>query len=341
MKINYIKICSDLTNDLSLKGKEIISKRFGLENTEKETLESIGKDYEITRERVRQIQEDAISKIKPKTKKIEKVFDYFVNKINSYGGLRKEDLLLDDLGNNKYQNHALFLLTLGDPFVRFLNTDEHHSFWTTDPNLLSFTKKTIGSFHKLLKDKKEPISLREISFDQVFGENINDIKTNFLSWQAAQSYLEISKKIQKNKEGLFGLNHWPEINPKGIKDKAYLIIKKENKPLHFNEVAFLINKEYPCNPQSVHNELIKDKRFVLVGRGTYALKEWGYKEGIVKDIIIDLLKNKKALLTKEEIVEEVLKQRLVKPNTVLLSLSDKKHFSKNLEGKYTFKRGKA
>ena len=148
------------------------------------------------------------------------------------------------------------------------------------------------------------------------------------------SFLEISKRIQKNSEGLLGLLDWPEIHPRGIKDKAYLVFQKEKKPLHFTQVANFIERALP---QTVHNELIKDSRFVLVGRGIYALEEWGYEDGFVKDIISKTLKEAGKPLSKEEILEKVLKQRLVKENTVLLNLSNKKYFSKISEGLYTIR----
>ncbi len=146
--------------------------------------------------------------------------------------------------------------------------------------------------------------------------------------------MEVSKKIQKNKEDLFGLKDWPEINPKGIKDRAYLVFKKIEKPLHFAEVANLIEGS---QIQTVHNELIRDSRFVLVGRGIYALTEWGYYSGQVKDVISKVLKETGKPLTKEEVLERVLKQRLVKENTILLNLSNKNYFLRDPQGRYMVK----
>jgi DNA-directed RNA polymerase delta subunit len=154
--------------------------------------------------------------------------------------------------------------------------------------------------------------------------------------------LEISKKILKNTDNQFGLKEWPEINPRGIKDKAYFIFKKEKKPLHFSEVVSLINRmsfvsNKKTNLKTVHNELIKDPRFVLIGRGVYALREWGYEPGFVKDVIVKILQEEKRPLSKEEIVKKVLERRLVKENTILLHLRDKNLFLKDSTGKYSAK----
>jgi len=119
---------------------------------------------------------------------------------------------------------------------------------------------------------------------------------------------------------LYGLREWPEVSPKGIKDKIYLLFKRTRKPLHFTEVA---NKIEGSLVQTVHNELIRDSRFVLIGRGIYALREWGYVEGDVKDVILNIFATENKPLTKEEILERVKKQRFIKENTVLMNLGNK------------------
>lgn len=330
---NYSQICSDLLGDLPQRTKDVILRRFGLETDKRETLETIGKSYGITRERVRQIQENGLLKVRPKfEKKNQKIFQHFTDQFKITGDLRKEDILLNFLGGQKFQNHIFFLLTLGDPFFRFPETEDYYSLWTINPRSLTLAQKVIHSFYQKLSQTNQLL-------------NLKDYKTSFsdLASQSLLSYLEISKQIQQNPEGLFGLKNWPEINPRGVKDKAYLVLKREARPLHFTEIAQLIGEpnlgwEFsPPNPQSVHNELIRDSRFVLVGRGLYALKEWGYIPGIVKDIILEILKETKRPLSKKEIVEKVLKQRLVKENTILLNLSNKKYFLRTPEGKYTLR----
>lgn len=334
MDFNYQKICSNLLKDLSPRVKEVILRRFGLETGERETLETIGKDFGVTRERVRQIEESGLGRIrtllsaktlippelKLEIKNYQKTFQYFSEYLKKHGGLKKESILLDDLGDKKYQNQVYFLLSLDDNLVRFSENDDFYSLWTIDRNSLNLAKKVIDSVYKKLREIGRPLFFKELKSPQPFDEI------------TLASYLEISKKIQKNSEGLFGLKDWPEINPRGIKDKAYLILKKVGKPLHFTEVTNLIEGALT---QTVHNELIRDPRFVLVGRGIYALSEWGYFPGQVKDVISKILKESKKPLTKDEILGQVLQQRLVKENTILLNLSNKNYFYRDSQGKYT------
>ena len=125
------------------------------------------------------------------------------------------------------------------------------------------------------------------------------------------------------------------INAKGIRDYAYLSIRQHGSPLHFSEVAKSIEKNFSrkAHIATCHNELIKDPRFVLVGRGLYALTEWGYVGGVVRDVIKNILE-KEGALTREEIIEKVLKERYIKENTVVVNLQDAKYFKKDSKGRY-------
>ena len=67
------------------------------------------------------------------------------------------------------------------------------------------------------------------------------------------------------------------------------------------------------------------------------MSEWGYYPGQVKDVILNILKEAKRPLAKNEVLKEVLRQRIVKENTILLNLNNKNHFLKNSKGKYTIK----
>ena len=136
--------------------------------------------------------------------------------------------------------------------------------------------------------------------------------------------LDIAKEIDKNNFNEVGLIHWPEITPQGVRDRAYLVLKKTGEPLHFTKIADSINKmglsDRQAYSQTVHNEVIKDPKFILVGRGTYALAEWGYEAGTVGDVIESILKKSKRPMSKKEILDEVLSKRKVKPTTVVLNL---------------------
>ncbi len=317
---DYKNICFDLLTRLTGKQKEIIVRRFGLKKANKETLEVIGQDFGVCRERVRQIQTVATNKVKSRIQKYDKVFQFIFSHLKSSGGLKREDILLDELGGSDNKNEISFLLFLKEPFKRTNENHDFYSCWTIGEKYFQLAKKSVDSLYIQLEKTKKPLSIKKL-------------KTS-LKGKALLSVLEVSKRIQQNEEGFYGLSVWPEINPRGIKDKAYLVLKKNKKPLHFRKVTELIDNSHL---QTVHNELIKDQRFVLVGRGIYALSEWGYYPGQVKDVISSILKQAQKPLTKEELLKEVLKQRMVKENTILLNLNNKKNFLKDAEGRYTIK----
>jgi len=315
---NYKRICSELISDFGERGKEIIERRFGLGGRKRETLQSIGDSFGITRERVRQIEENNLKKIKPKLEKYQKLFNNFLDYFKRVGEVIKEETLLEELGGEE-KNELLFLLSLDERFLRFDQNKDLHSLWTTNLDALKKAKDLIVSLCKKFEKEKRLMTLKEIASEF-------EIEEGFL-----EKILEISKRIGKNKDGFYGLKEWPEINPRRLKDKIYLIFKEFQKPLHFEEIGRMIEG---ANLRSVHNELIRDRRFVLIGRGIYALREWGYFPGEVKDIIFKFLKEE-GPLTKEEILERIKKQRMVKENTVLINLA--KYFERDEKGRYRIK----
>ncbi len=160
---------------------------------------------------------------------------------------------------------------------------------------------------------------------------INQNKTVYSIFQAA-------KKIGQNKFGHWGSDESREINPKTINDKIYLILKNTGEPMHFAEIADKINQisfdKKKANAATVHNELILDDKYILVGRGLYGLKEWGYQKGTVADVIKKIISQAGRPLSREEIIDGVLKQRMVKKATINLALMNRDKFAVAPDGKY-------
>ncbi len=343
-KVNYSQIYAKFTKGLSPKTKDIFDRRFGVTTSNKsklgkgqtvkiETLESIGQSLGITRERVRQIEEAGFNHIRKNHKEsLENIFTQLSGYFSNQGGFKKEEAIFEDLGGEKVKPYVLFLLTLGNDFSRVCEKKDNYYFWATTQNPEKQVKETLNTLVAGIEKNGNLLTQKELFANFASTPNLHE--------EALNSYLEISKKIQQNKEGKFGLIDWPEIRPKGVKDKAFLVFKKHQKPLHFREITKLIDtlennsSDRKTHAQTVHNELIKDPRFVLVGRGMYALGEWGYVPGTIKDIITKVISEKQQPLHQEEIVKQVLAQRMVARNTVMINLNNKKYFSKDSEGKY-------
>lgn len=348
MNNDFKKFSSRLLEGLPLRNKEVVLRRFGLTESQKmETLEAIGKDYKITRERVRQIENDSLKKLKEKIKnpKIEPDFkeleSYISATLKRYGGVRREDNLLASLAAGENKNFAYFFLSLSPLFQRFDEGAGCYSVWTSSPENLELAKSLCRTFEEKFQNSGITLSEREVV--DVYEKELKPRFNVSLAQEAIFSYLEICCRLAKTIDQKWGLVSWAEVSPKTIKDKIGMVLKRENKPLHFQDISYLIEqlngklenvKKMSPHIQTVHNELIKNNNFVLVGRGMYALKEWGYEPGQVKDIIAKVLKDASRPLAKEEIIQAVAKQRAVKESTVLSGLRNKNLFGKDEFGKY-------
>jgi len=321
---------------LQERSRDIIMRRYGLgKNPDCMTLDAIGKAYGITRERVRQIENHAINTIrKSKSYTEEKpVFDEIEKFISSLGGIVVEQDLLDLISKDpSTRSYINFLLVVGHPFNKIKEDEDFKHRWFIDN---SIAEKIHGSLRKLFESLKDDELVTEQEMIKKFLGYVEGVAEQYKTDEVAKRWLNLSKKISKNPLGEWGKTVSPNISIKGVRDYAYLVIRKHGSPIHFKEVAKAITTVFnkKAHVATTHNELIKDPRFVLVGRGLYALSEWGYMSGVVKDVIKKVLE-KNGPLTKKEVVEKVMKERYVKENTIIINLQNKKFFTKNKEGKY-------
>lgn len=322
--------------------KDVIMRRFGLTDGRRQTLEGVGQDYGITRERVRQIESNGLKALSGSevVARLKPAFEMVEEHLVEHGDLKREERLLDDLAcvcevkvgrkSSTCQAALYLILVLGEPFIREKEDNVLHSLWTINRKSVTLAKNVIDYLTKYLKRTSKVADFKTLH-EQVRAKEYD------LDEKAFFAYLDVAKEVDANKFGEYGLIFWPEISPRGVRDKAYLILRKYNKPLHFGEITELINRNNldhkTAQVETVHNELIKDGRFILIGRGIYALSAWGYEAGTVTDIIVGLLKNLGSL-SREEILDKVLEKRMIKENTVLINLQNKKVFAKNDDGRY-------
>ena len=326
-----------LLTSLPERSRIVLEARFGLGATpERVTLESIGKRYDITRERVRQIENHALTSLKksPAFAEAHAAFIELERVIDSLGGIVCEEDLLNFMSKDKsMQNHIYFLLVLGDPFKYRKEDDEVQRCWYVDQEL---AENVEGALKKLYGNLSDEELIPEGEMIDRFLKELENINNKYRNEEVLKRWLSISKSIGKNPLGEWGHASSPNVKTKGVRDYAYLAVKKHGSPLHFREVAQVIEKMFSrkAHIATTHNELIKDNRFVLVGRGMYALKEWGYTSGVVRDVIREVLREK-GPMSKEEIIEKVLKERHVKPGTIVVNLQNQKYFKRSKEGKFS------
>ncbi len=339
---NVTTLVHEILEKLSNRDREVLISRYGLGDGFCLTLEQIGKRLNLTRERIRQIEKEALKKLN--SEKLPLNFESGVSLIfqiiEEHGNIAQENLILDAalLNNNTEVSRKgiLFLLNLVSRFSVLKESAEYRQSWYVGGFDREIFDKVANLAKAILEKEKKPLSQND--FFQRVREQSENGEIKMLSDQALESYISISKNVDRNPYHYWGLVDWPEIRPNDVGDKAYLVLLHNNKPEHYEKITELINKQEfdkrVAHKETVHNELIKDDRFVLIGRGIYALKEWGYKTGVVADIIGQILRSSGRSLSRDEILNEVLKQRMVKRNTIIVSLSNRKRFQKTSDGKY-------
>jgi hypothetical protein len=331
------QVTKRILSSLPLRAHEVIVNRFGLtDDAERKTLEAIGQKYGITRERVRQIENSALALIrKSESFKNEKeVFNELKKLIETLGIIISEQDLLSHLSKDKLtQNHIHLYLNLGEEFTKHKEDEHFKARWSVDSQIAEQIHKSLKSLFVGLSDD-ELISEGELI--KRFLDDVKNLADEYKNEEIARRWLSMSKKISKNPLGEWGKSTSSSIKTRGVKDYAFLMMRKHGSPMHFREVAKAVANTFDkkCHVATCHNELIKDPRFVLVGRGIYALSEWGYKTGVVRDVIKELIK-KNGPMTKEDIIDQVMKERYLKKNTILVNLQNSKYFKKNSSGQYT------
>lgn len=331
------QVTKALLEVLPERARDVLEKRYGLgKDGETFTLEAIGQSYGITRERVRQIENYGIQSIQ-KSEVYKKHYDLFIEMQKLIdqlgGGLIAEHVLLDELSKDKItQNHLYFILVAGDPFYKSKENPQYSHRWFTERKIADAVEKALRNVYKGL-NRDELVSESEILAR--FRNELIEIADN-QDEKVLKRWLMISKQIGRNPLGDWGPSDSPNIRVKGIRDYAYLAVKRHGSPMHFREVAETINElfDHKAHIATTHNELIKDDRFVLVGRGLYALTEWGYTAGVVKDVLREILAHE-GPLSREELIDKVRKERYVKDNTILVNLQDTNLFRKLANGTYT------
>ena len=331
------QVTKKLLSVLPPRARDVLERRYGLgSDGEQHTLETIGQSYGITRERVRQIENHAIASIQRSSAYTD--HEHVIEELHTIidrlgGGVIAEDVLLQEITDDtSIRNHVFFLLVCGQPFVRSKENKGYAHRWYTKKEIAQGVESALSQIYATIT-KDELLSEEEIltRFRQHLAEVADtDDQHTLLRW------LQMSKQLAANPLGEWGDATSPNVRIKGIRDYAYLVVKRHGSPMHFREVSAAIAELFgkKAHTATTHNELIKDDRFVLVGRGLYALTEWGYSAGVVKDVLRDIL-NEYGPLTREEIIDKVRKERYVKDNTIVVNLQDTNIFKRLPNGAYT------
>lgn len=364
-ELSFEQLLDNLLGKLSERECEILKHRYQLSNdiSKKATLKKIGDQYDITRERVRQIERDALRKLVELRKEQEfamhlaEMEQQVIKFLERKGGIVREDQLIKELaeanyGFDKYHTNS-FVFVLDNFFESVSNEYNHdyfHNLWKLYDVQLHVLLNWLQNLEKELSAKNQLLQKDELHSlaEQKIHDELKSLIDKYLArhddlelQHLLESYIETSKIFKSNLLGLWGLSHWNTVSPKKLADKIQLVFEKHRNPLHFREIAEKINEakfdhKNIC-PATVHNELIANGNYVLIGRGIYAMQTWGYSAGTVADVITSILKQAGQALSKDDIYEQVLNQRKVNKSTIYLTLINKNKFAKDDQGKFFIK----
>jgi hypothetical protein len=323
------QILKELRRD---RDRQIIARRFGFGMSRRQTLEKIGSDFDITRERVRQIEKAALSKMRAsESAEIMRAGELLRAIVAAGGGVMLTIDIAATLNAGADDVPYVVFLSLLSSGIELIDEDDDLRQTVSLAPIYSRPQIT-GLLAEIIKTTKD------------YGKPITPAKLRAklpseLDVMTLEQLMRASKKLAYF-DGKWGLITWPEVNPKSIRDKTYLVLSRHGRPLHFSEIAKHVrglgSSKRDVTIQAVHNELIKDSRFILIGRGIYALAEWGYTPGTVAEIIADVLREEQPL-HKDEIVRRVLLKRQVKTTTIILNLQEKEQFQRTAKATYKLK----
>lgn len=343
LTIDLQDLLSNLFLVLTDKEATVIKKRYALQGNQKQTLERIGKYFNVTRERIRQIESIALSKLRRtvRTTQLEDVNELAKIIVQKNGGVMREDDLVTAVlkqiqGSADLDGAVLRLsFSIDNELLQGKRSNTFAPFWRLDSLGMRDISLIVNNMVKILKKRKDCMSEAEM-IASIQALNLFDGRVP--SSELITSCLRIDERFKQIPEG-WGLTEWRFVRPRSIRDKVEIILKKEGTPLHFMDIANRIREadfdHKNVTVQAVHNELIRYPEFVLVGRGLYALKEWGYESGTVADVIEQIL-IKKGPLSKKEIIMEVSRQRTVKVGTISLNLQKMPYFKRVGRAVYEF-----
>ncbi len=340
IKMDDSKISLDLT-DTHLKNvlqyckpKEqlVLVRKFGLLTGGKEVpLQRIGKDYNLTRERVRQIEAQALMRIR----RLMVGNPIYIDLIEDAKSILREawwilveDTIISKLANlRKYEfsRQEIKLILVSDFDVTYLKRNKNfNKCFYIDPLFEDFLTIVALYTKDYFKKRGESIDMYEFaSYLKIeFGKKYDQIA--FL--RNDQFFLNYFQSLRDIKlfDGKIGTADFVDVYPKTIKLKILYTMRRLAKQAHFQELPAKIMEYFPqknIKVNTVHNELVKNNDyFVNLGLWLYGLKEWWFKWGTVVDIIARIFQQHKRSMSVKEISKELLKEKMVSPNTILLNL---------------------
>lgn len=335
----------EIIGTVAERAQRVLRSRFGLGGALPKTLHVVGADEGITRERIRQIEQGALRTVRSReaaarwSARTMRVREALAKLSRMLGGVVRVDVLAFLLHMKGDAGHAMlrFLLSTLPEAKEIRNSSRlvGHFRLEGGPSVA----RVLEEARRILTEAQHPVP------DAAVFRGIRHRTSLAIADPAVRSVLSVARDLVRTPFGEWGIRGWREATPRNVGDKSYIVLKHAEKPLHFSDIAERINAAKfdgrAALPQTVHNELIRDDQFVLVGRGLYALRERGHVPGTVAEVLERILRRAGEPLWRDELIAAVLKERIVRRNTILLALQNRERFSRLSDGRYVLARSVA
>lgn len=312
--------------------REILARRLGLFG-DKESLKTLSHSYHMSMANVHKIVRQARAAITSASDSgaqscAERVSQPVRKTLERSGGAsRVGDLAIQlGLGDDPLNRRRLLFLAEVCPGLHVIKDDIAHfeAISLCDPTAAGAIVERIVA---AIKEAKEPVTAEQLTR-----------RVQLSSPLAVPAFARLSKQLAAL-HGRWGLASWSAVNPRTISDQIYKVLRDHGQPMHFADMASgvqaLRQPGSVVSVRSVHNELVRDPRFVAVARGTYALRAWGYADGSISDLIADVLRDAGKPLLSTEIVRQVLGRRPhVKKSSIQSKLCSQPQFDRIALGVY-------
>jgi len=331
-----------LLQELEPREARVISLRYGLEDGLRRTLEEIGLEFEVSRERIRQIQAKALKRLRhpSKRKYVEAISAPFEDVFREAGGILKEAetqvRLMEITSTSKFHPAGLsrLILQLSPKFVEI--GDE---VWALVDYPLKYVPTIVENTVKLLEEHKTRIRFNilvgEIKREQSIGEAVPMLESAFI-----EACIKASPEVEVNSDGWCGLAKWRN----RYLDEIVQVLVETQKPLHYTIIARGVNdllSNKVVSDHSVHDLLQRERTvFVRVAPGTYGLRKWGLKDApYYLALIREILRKAAIPLSAEEVRLRVSEIRPCKKSTVFMYLTLNDEFVQLESGKFVLREG--
>jgi len=328
------------------KAKDIIKRRYGLVNGERQTLEEIGEHYKVTRERIRQIQVKALKRMRhPTSLAVKPLINLIEVVIFQNGGLLSAEeadrIIPKALGGISEDGSSVLDLVCDLRGIQSCKIGDIpiYSPLLNGVSLCKLSEKIIVLIKKESLGIDVSSIVRQIKlFGKITDERFNP-QDFVLKYCKTDPRIEEIGLASAEVEVIF--RHYTSgFAKKGWVDLMVRVLEEEQMPLHFTEITnkvndLMSNTRRQLDVRRAHSVLIESEAFAHSGiHGTYGLTSWGLRKDTTPELVEECLRKAGFPLHWKQIYNYVSKYKDSKQESITSVLETNRMFKKIESGIY-------